>query len=172
MDKLKKLEKLEKKILESKKEIKVLENIEKKKINKLQRKNRAHNLILAGTILEITLGLDNVLDKPNYHSLIAYLLNFHTLSSEEKAKLSKLGEEFLKERIEELEKENKKVKEEQITNEQIKTLLILSKDYLLFKYMRDKFNKNLIEYLSQAQYNEILLKIKEGEIKKVKIGNL
>lgn len=164
MDKLKKLEN---KILNSKRKIKMLESIEKKKINKLQRKKRTHNLILAGTILEITLGLDNILDNPNYHSIIGYILNYHNISLEEKNKLSKLGEEFLKERIEDLSKENKKIKEEQITDEQIKTILILSKDYLLFKYMRNKFNKNFIEYLTQSQYNEILTKIKEGEIKKI-----
>ena len=66
-----------------------------------------------------------------------------------------------------MKKINKKILEEEITKEQIKTLLILSKDYLLFKYMRDKFNKNFIEYLTQSQYNEILTKIKEGEIKKI-----
>lgn len=161
------LEKLENKIRKSSREVRRLESIEKKKINKLQRKKRTHNLILAGTILEITLGLDNVLDKPNYHSLIAYLLSYQNLSQDERDKLSKLGEEFLELRTEEMKKINKKILEEEITKEQIKTLLILSKDYLLFKYMRDKFNKNFIEYLTQSQYNEILTKIKEGEIKKI-----
>ena len=33
--------------------------------------------------------------------------------------------------------------------------------------MRDKMNKNFLEYLTKAQYEEIISKIKNGEIKKL-----
>jgi hypothetical protein len=162
-----KLEKINNRLEKTLREIKKLESIENKNLNKLLRKQRTHNLILAGTILEITLGLEKVLDKPNYHSLIGYILNYDNISLDEKNKLSQLGEAFLKQRIEDTKKINQNIIIEEITEEQIRTLLVLSKDYLIFKYMRDKMNKNFLEYLTKAQYEEIISKIKNGEIKKL-----
>ena len=60
-----KLEKINNRIEKTLREIKKLESIENKNLNKLLRKQRTHNLILAVTILEITLGLEKVLDKLN-----------------------------------------------------------------------------------------------------------
>lgn len=146
------LEKIKKKIKETQKKIKELENLDYKNFKKEERKERAYNLILAGTIFEKVDLLKDTFKKRE--EFIGYLLEYKELSDEKKIDLKKKGILFL---------ENKKIKKNEednsISNDEIKILLEIiknKKEIDIFFMIQKKYKKNLLERLTKKEFKEIL----------------
>lgn len=139
-----KLETLEKKAKKLQQEI----VIHKRKQN--NRKLRARHLIEIGALLEIA-----KIDIENKNILLGYCLEFQKLSEDQKKQLFKIGKlEFEKRAKERINKKNDSL----INQEELNSLLKLSKTYNIFEMITKEFNKKLLENLTKKEYSLILKK--------------
>lgn len=139
-----KLETLEKKAKKLQQEI----VIHKRKQS--NRKLRARHLIEIGALLEIA-----KIDFEDKNILLGYCLEFQKLSEDQKKQLFKIGKlEFEKRAKERINKKNDSL----INQEELNSLLKLSKTYNIFEMITKEFNKKLLENLTKKEYSLILKK--------------
>lgn len=112
-----------------------------------KRKKRVKNLIVLGANFEI-LGYE----KENTAVILGFLKeNLHKIE-QHREYYKNIGEKILEDR-----KNNKKTSQDQrqINSEELKELLVLSKNYNVSAYIQTEFKKNLWENLTIKEFNDL-----------------